>query len=90
MGEKIQRVDVTVAGGYSPEVINLKKDIPAEITFTRTNEQGCLDVVHSKELDFKTELPLNKAQTISIDTKKSGNFDFSCGMDMFHGKVVIS
>ena len=89
MVEKVQKVNVTVAGGYQPQVINLKQGAPAEITFTRTNEQGCLDVVHSQELGFEKQLPLNKAQTVKVSTDKIGEFNFSCGMDMFKGKVVI-
>lgn len=89
MVEKVQKINVTVAGGYQPEVVNLKQGIPAEITFTRTKEQGCLDVVHSKDLNFEKQLPLNVAQTVNIDTDKTGEFNFSCGMDMFGGKVVI-
>lgn len=89
MAEKIQKVNITVAGGYQPNVVDLEQGVPAEITFTRTNAQGCLDVVHSKDLNFETELPLNEAQTVNIPTDKAGEFDFSCGMDMFSGKVVI-
>lgn len=89
MAEKVQKVNVTVAGGYQPQVVTLKKNIPAEITFTRTNAQGCLDIVHSKELGFETELPLNESQTVNIPTDKLGEFTFSCGMDMFSGKVVV-
>lgn len=48
-----------------------------------------MDVVHSKDLDFETKLPLNEAQTVNVSTDKAGEYDFSCGMDMFHGKVVI-
>ncbi|MQS75525.1 cupredoxin domain-containing protein [Companilactobacillus halodurans] len=87
--QNVQKVNVNVAGKYEPEVVNLEKGVPAELTFTRTKDQGCLDVVHSKDLDFETELPLNVSQTVNIPTDKSGEFDFSCGMDMFHGKVVI-
>ncbi len=89
MTENVQKVNVNVAGGYNPAIVNLKKDVPAEITFTRTNEHGCLDIVHSKDLNFETKLPLNQAETVKIATDKVGEFDFSCGMDMFHGKVVI-
>jgi Uncharacterized protein conserved in bacteria len=89
MVEKVQKVNVTVAGGYQPQVVNLEKGTPAEITFTRTSSQGCLDVVHSQELGFEKELPLNTAQTVKIPTTESGEFTFSCGMDMFKGKVVI-
>jgi len=52
MSEEIQKVNITVAGGYQPNVVDLEQGVPAEITFTRTNTQGCLDVVHSKNLNF--------------------------------------
>ncbi|WP_288531643.1 cupredoxin domain-containing protein [uncultured Secundilactobacillus sp.] len=85
-----QTINVTVAGGYDPAIVNLKQGVPAEITFTRTSDQGCLDVVHSQDLGFSTDLPLNSAQTVSVPTDKPGEFAFSCGMDMFFGKVVVS
>lgn len=89
MTEK-QDVNITVAGGYQPQVVNLKQGVPAELTFTRTNAQGCLDVVQSKTLHFETDLPLNEPQTVTVPTDQAGEFEFSCGMDMFRGKVVIS
>lgn len=90
MNEHKQTVAVEVAGGYYPQVVTLKQGVPAEITFTRTNAQGCLDVVHSQDLGFETDLPLNQPRTVTIPTNQAGEFDFSCGMDMFHGKVVVS
>ncbi|GBG94722.1 copper-binding protein [Ligilactobacillus salitolerans] len=89
MSENTQKVNVTVAGGYDPEVVTLKQGVPAELTFTRTSEQGCLDVVHSKELGFEEELPLNVSKTVTVATDKAGEYQFSCGMDMFFGKVVV-
>ena len=86
---ELQKVNVTVAGGYDPEVVNLKQGVPAEITFTRTSAQGCLDVVHSKELGFEENLPIDEPRTVTVNTEEAGEFDFSCGMDMFHGKVVV-
>ncbi|MTV81529.1 cupredoxin domain-containing protein [Secundilactobacillus folii] len=89
MSEKVQNVNVEVAGGYQPSVVNLKKGVPATISYTRTSDQGCLDVVHSRELNFEEALPLNETKTVQINTDQAGEFGFSCGMDMFHGKVVI-
>ena len=86
---ELQKVDVTVAGGYEPEVVRLKRGVPAEVTFTRTSTQGCLDVVHSKELGFEEDLPIDEPKTVTINTEKAGEFEFSCGMDMFHGKVIV-
>lgn len=90
MSENVQEVAVEVAGGYKPEVVKLKKGVPAKILFTRTNSQGCLDVVHSKELGFEEDLPIDVTKTVDVPTDKAGEFSFSCGMDMFFGKVVVS
>ncbi|KRL67222.1 cupredoxin domain-containing protein [Companilactobacillus versmoldensis] len=90
MSEKVQEVNVEVAGGYKPNVVNLKKGVPAKISFTRTNDQGCLDVVHSKDLGFEEDLPIDVTKTVDVPTDKAGEYNFSCGMDMFFGKVVIS
>ncbi len=89
MAEEKQQAYVTVAGGYSPEVVELKQGVPATITFNRTSSQGCLDVVHSKDLGFETELPLGEEQTVTVPTDQAGEFTFSCGMDMFSGKIVV-
>ena len=34
-------------------------------------------------------LPQDQAHTINIDTTKSGEYEFACGMNMFHGKLII-
>ncbi|AFR99331.1 cupredoxin domain-containing protein [Lentilactobacillus buchneri] len=89
MNENKQTVNVTVAGGYQPSVIKLKQGVPAEINFKRINDQGCLDVVHSNELGFSEELPVNVTKTVQVPTDQAGEFGFSCGMDMFKGKVEV-
>ncbi|WP_262315123.1 cupredoxin domain-containing protein [Lacticaseibacillus parakribbianus] len=89
MSEASQNVNIEVAGGYQPQVVVLKAGVPATLTFNRTSAQGCLDVVHSQQLGFETALPLNQPQTVALNTTAAGEYDFSCGMDMFHGKVVI-
>ncbi|MBN7274810.1 cupredoxin domain-containing protein [Ligilactobacillus pobuzihii] len=89
MSEQIQKANIKVAGSYDPETVTFKQGVPAELTFTRTNEKGCLDVVHSKDLGFEEELPLDKPKTVTVPTDKAGEFQFSCGMDMFFGKVVV-
>lgn len=84
-----QSVDVEVNGGYSPEVVTLKKGVPATINFTRKDASSCLDRVVFSDFGINRELPQNEQQTVEIDTSKSGEFNWACGMDMFHGKVII-
>lgn len=84
-----QSIDVEVKGGYSPEVITLKKGVPATINFTRKDASSCLDRVVFSDFGINQELPQNKLQAVKIDTTKSGEFNWACGMDMFHGKLII-
>ncbi|GHP13880.1 copper-binding protein [Lentilactobacillus fungorum] len=89
MDQKEQNATIIVSGGYQPEVIKLKQGIPAKLSFKRVSEQGCLDVVHSKELGFEATLPFDVVKVVSVPTDKAGEFSFSCGMDMFFGKVEV-
>nr|WP_318531231.1 cupredoxin domain-containing protein [Lapidilactobacillus gannanensis] len=50
---------------------------------------SCLDHVVFSDFGINQELPRNQQQTIRIDTSKAGEYQWACGMDMFHGKVVI-
>jgi len=84
-----QNVDVEVNGGYSPEIVTLKKGVPATINFTRKDASSCLDRVVFSDFGINRKLPQNEQQTIKIDTSKSGEFQWACGMDMFHGKLII-
>lgn len=84
-----QTVDIEVNGGYSPEVVVLKKGVPAELNFTRKDASSCLDRVVFSDFGINQELPQNEKETIKIDTSKSGEYQWACGMDMFHGKLII-
>ncbi|WP_125580135.1 cupredoxin domain-containing protein [Levilactobacillus cerevisiae] len=84
-----QDVDVEVSGGYSPSTVVLKKGVPATLTFNRKDPSSCLEQVVFPDFGINEFLPQNKAHAISIDTSKPGEFDYACGMNMFHGKVII-
>ncbi|KRK63592.1 hypothetical protein FC72_GL001289 [Companilactobacillus tucceti DSM 20183] len=84
-----QSVDVEVNGGYSPETIVLKKGVPATLNFTRKDKSSCLDRVVFSDFGINEALPINQKEAIKIDTSKSGEYQWACGMDMFHGKLII-
>lgn len=86
--EQIATIKVT-NNGYEPQVTKLQKDIPAKLFFNRTNESMCLAQVQSQVLSFQKDLPLQQDVVIPIKTNQAGEFDYACGMNMFHGKVMI-
>lgn len=84
-----QRVSVTVDGGYRPSVLMLKKDVLAELQFTRKDSSSCLEEVVFPDFGIREKLPLNKQHVIRFTPDKAGEFTYTCGMNMFFGKVVV-
>lgn len=82
-------VDIKVSGGYSPEVISIPRGKLTKINFLRTDPTECLSEVVLGDFKVRKELPLNQKVTIEITPQKSGEFKFTCGMNMYHGKIIV-
>ncbi len=86
---KSNSVDITVEGGYSPNVISIPKNKTTTINFFRKDPSSCLEEVVLPDFKIRKSLPLNKTTAISVTPKKEGTFEISCGMNMFHGKIIV-
>lgn len=82
-------VDITVSGGYSPEVVSIPLGKTTKINFIRTDPTDCLSEVVLPDFRIKKELPLDKKVTVEITPEKKGEFGYACGMNMYHGKIVV-
>lgn len=82
-------VDITVSGGYQPEVISIPKGKTTKINFFRKDPSSCLEEVVLSDFKIRKYLPQNKKVTVEITPQKLGEYPFSCGMYMFHGKIKV-
>ncbi len=82
-------VDITVEGGYSPEVIVIPKGKTTKINFIRKDPSSCLEEVVLPDFKVKKYLPLNQKVTVELTPQQSGEFGYACGMNMFHGKIIV-
>lgn len=82
-------VDINVSGGYWPEVISIPVGKVTKINFLRTDPTDCLSEVVLGDFKIKKELPLNQKVTVEIKPEKAGEYVYSCGMNMYHGKIVV-
>lgn len=82
-------VDITVEGGYTPSVISIKKGKTVTLNFFRKDPSSCLEEVVLPDFRIRKYLPLNEKTPITITPRKEGTFEISCGMNMFHGKIVV-
>lgn len=84
-----QAATVVVNGGYSPSTVVLKKGIPATVQFDMHDKTACLSHVVFEKLGVDKDLTKQQVTTVDIPTDKAGEYDFACGMNMFHGKVIV-
>lgn len=82
-------VDIIVEGGYSPSTISIPQGKTTKISFLRRDPSSCLEEVILGDFKIRKFLPLNQKVTIEIKPEKTGEFRFECGMNMFHGKIIV-
>lgn len=83
-------VEIIVEGGYSPEAISLPKGKTTRITFLRKDPSNCLEEVVLSDFKIRQYLPLNQKVTVEITPQQTGTFTFACGMNMYHGKIIVT
>ena len=84
-----QVATVVVKGGYSPSTVVLKKGMPGKVHFDMKDSTACLSHVVFDKLGVDKDLTKQPVTTVDIPTDQAGEYNFACGMDMFHGKVVV-
>ncbi|MBI4160797.1 MAG: cupredoxin domain-containing protein [Candidatus Yanofskybacteria bacterium] len=83
-------VDITVEGGYSPDVISILKGKTTKLNFLRKDPSSCLEEVVLGDFKIRKQLPLNQKVTIELTPQQTGEFKYSCGMNMYHGKIIVT
>lgn len=83
-------VDITVEGGYTPNTISIPQGKTTKINFTRRDPSSCLEEVVLGDFKIRKYLPLNQKVTVEVTPKVKGEFGFACGMNMFHGKIIVN
>ena len=86
----IGSVDIIVEGGYSPEAISIPKNKTTKLNFIRKDSSSCLEEVVLPDFKIRKHLPFNEKVVIEITPKQTGEFKYSCGMNMFHGKIIVT
>ena len=84
-----QEVTVVVAGGYRPDVVVAKRGVPLTLTFDRREDNPCSDEVVLPEFHVRRRLPAFQKTAITVVPERTGEFPFSCGMNMLHGMIRV-
>ena len=85
----VQEIKVTVKGGYSPDVIVVKEGAPVRLDFFRDETASCSEQVIFGDFGIARDLPAFKTTSIEFTPDKTGEFTFTCGMNMLRGKLIV-
>jgi hypothetical protein len=87
----VQKINIKIKGeGYEPSNFQLKRGIPAQITFLREDEFNCGEELVFKELGIKESIPVGKPVMVKLIPDKDGTYGFTCGMGMYQGSIVVT
>lgn len=84
-----QLVEVKVAADFTPSSFEVQSGKPVRISFVRGNEPSCGDEVVFKELDKRVKIPANATTVVDLTPQQSGSLNFTCGMNMMKGQIVV-
>lgn len=85
----VQEVNITVKGGYEPDVISVRKGLPVRLNFYRAENASCSEQVVFPDFGIVRDLPAFKTSSIEFTPANTGEFPFTCGMRMLRGKLIV-
>ncbi len=84
-----QEVEVTVKGGYSPNLIRVREGVPLRLVFDRQEAGDCTARVVFPDFGVSRSLAPFARTEVEFTPDRSGRFDFACGMSMVHGTLLV-
>ncbi len=83
-------IRIEVAGGYDPDTIVARKGVPLTLVFDRRESNPCTDQIVIPEFGIRQSLLAHGTTAVKIVPQKAGEFEFSCGMNMLHGRIRVT
>lgn len=86
----IQKIHIIVKGGYTPDMIVVKRDHPVELTFRREETSSCSEMVLLPDFEKSVKLPEGQDVKVKFTPHQVGEFEFACQMGMLRGKLIVN
>ena len=84
-----QEVTIRVQAGYDPAEVKVKRGMPVRLIFDRQETSGCSEEIVIPDFGIRKFLPAFKKTAVELTPQKAGTFEFTCGMSMLHGRLVV-
>jgi len=83
-----QVVDITVRGGYSPNLVRIEAGKPVRLRFDRQENSDCSARVVFPDLRKSASLAAFGTTTLDLEITEPGEYAWACGMNMLHGTLI--
>lgn len=77
------------SGVYEPSLIHASAGEPLTLRFMRKDQSPCAEKVIFSGLDLSADLPVGKPYDLSFTPDKPGEYEFTCQMAMYRGKLIV-
>jgi plastocyanin domain-containing protein len=84
-----QQAVIRVEGGYSPSRVRLRAGKPARLVFDRREDSSCSEELVIPDLGIRRFLPAHQRTGIDLPSPRAGTYEFTCGMGMLRGTLVV-
>lgn len=85
----VQEIQITVKGGYSPDVIVVRRNVPVRLNFYRDETASCSEDVIFADFHIARHLPAYTTTPVEFTPDRAGEFIFTCGMSMLRGRLIV-
>ena len=84
-----QEAMILVKGGYTPDVIVVQHGRPVRFNFRREETAACSEMVIFNDFGKSAHLPTGETVPVEFLPEQPGEYEFSCQMGMFRGKLIV-
>lgn len=86
----VQTAELKISGDdYQPASLTVRQGVPLRLNVTRDDQPGCGDVLSIPSQNISRPIPVNQVTTIEFTPQHAGDLEFTCGMNMMRGKIVV-
>ncbi|HEU5217883.1 MAG TPA: cupredoxin domain-containing protein [Gemmatimonadales bacterium] len=85
----VQEIRITVAGGYTPQVVRVKAGRPVRLIFDRRETNPCSEEIVIPDFSIRRFLPPGQPTAVEFTPARPGEHQLTCGMGMLHGTVIV-
>ncbi|WP_245897030.1 cupredoxin domain-containing protein [Hymenobacter nivis] len=80
---------IHVKGGYSPDVIEVRRGQPVQLNFYRDETTSCSEELLMPDFHMRRDLSAYQTTTVALLPQQAGQFEFTCGMHMLRGILEV-